>query len=96
MALVRLRDGLFHRRGIEAKRIVDLHDHGDGVAGDDRGGRGEKRVRRHDHLVAGPDPQRPIRADQRRGAGIDRQAVLHADQSAKAFSAASTLLGRGL
>ena len=50
------------------------------LAGDDRGGRGEKRVRRHDHLVARPDPQRPIRAHQRRRAGIDRQTVLHADQ----------------
>ena len=50
------------------------------LAGDDRRGRGEERVRRHDHFVAGADSQRPIRADQRRRAGIDRQAVLHADQ----------------
>ena len=41
---------------------------------------GEERVGRHDHLVARPDSQRPIRADQRRGAGIDGQAVSHADQ----------------
>ena len=59
---------------------VDVHEHGAAAAqlDDVRGGR--ERVRGHDHLVAGPDPEREHREVERGCPGRDRDRVRRADR----------------
>ena len=81
--------GMMHARLLGDRRLdlagVDLEGLGIGVDEDrqrvvhqDGVDRGDERIRRHDDLVAGPDPQRGQRRDQRARAVGDGHAVLGA------------------
>ncbi len=73
-----LGDGVGHLREIEVhRRGVDVDEHRPRARErDDVRGRRE-RVRRDDHLVAGPDPEREHREVERCGPGRDRHRVRH-------------------
>src|SRR5206468_11185673 len=70
--------GALDRVGVEVERGgVDVREHGPGALVDDRvRGRGEGE-RRGDRPVAGPEPRRPARAVERRGATRECDRVLH-------------------
>ena len=76
IALVRFVDQLLRRLDAEAM-VVQVHvgKPGDGAGLDDGEARGDKRVARHDDLVAGADAQRVQGDVQRGGAGGDADGV---------------------
>ena len=66
----RARGGL----GIHGQRVgLDVHEHGRGAGHGDRGGRGDERKGRRQHLVAARDAERAEGQSQRVGAGADAE-----------------------
>ena len=68
---------------IHGQAVVDFADDRDGFRRDDAGARGEKGIAVDDHFIAGPDADSHQRADERRGARVDRQRMLRAEAGRK-------------
>ena len=67
-------------RGVEAQRLVDLRDHGDGSSRDNRRCSGNVGVPGEDHLVAGACTGSGEGAHERAGARVDHHGVLDAEK----------------